>query len=309
MTVSVLGSTHDSSTKNRSKVILLVSIISSTIILGLVSCIIWKKSKKRDGLLHLTRAESGKEEAEVPLFDFSSIENATNNFCYANVIGGGGFGPVYKGNLPTGQEIAVKRLSKDSGQGIEQFSNEVGLIAKLQHRNLVGLLGCCIQGDERMLIYEFMSNSSLDHFIFGLRLLTFYLLSVELISDALYLRNRGYSHPDHRHNLLGHAWLLWNEDRALELIDTSLEESCVKPEVVRCIQVGLLCVQEFPEDRPAMSSVLLMLTNESAATLPQPKPPGFFIQRKSSTNFSGTTTTKEESMTGNAVTITVLEAR
>lgn len=147
---------------------------------------------------------AGEEDLDpLPLFDFSIILSSTNNFYHVNKIGEGGFGAVYKvffstsakfssernlvtvdctplsanwlklshnqlqGELPTGQEIAVKRLSKDSGQGLKEFKNEVIVISKLQHRNLVRLLGCCIHGEERMLIYEYVPKRSLDLYLFS----------------------------------------------------------------------------------------------------------------------------------------------
>ncbi|GLT37760.1 hypothetical protein SLA2020_120610 [Shorea laevis] len=110
--------------------------------------------------------EVQKEDMELPVFELATIFHATNNFSLTNKLGQGGFGLVYKGKLMDGQEIAVKRLSWCSGQGLNEFKNEVKLIAKLQHRNLVRLLGCCIDGEEKLLVYEYMPNRSLDSFIF-----------------------------------------------------------------------------------------------------------------------------------------------
>ncbi|KAG2689662.1 hypothetical protein I3760_09G148800 [Carya illinoinensis] len=104
--------------------------------------------------------------SDLQFFDLSKIVAATDNFSISNKLGEGGFGSVYKGCLYNGKEIAVKRLSKYSGQGVEEFKNEVAIIAKLQHRNLVRILGYCVQGEEKMLIYEYLPNRSLDTFIF-----------------------------------------------------------------------------------------------------------------------------------------------
>ncbi|GMP75092.1 hypothetical protein CsSME_00032303 [Camellia sinensis var. sinensis] len=112
--------------------------------------------------------DESRTNAELPLFDLTTIVAATDNFSFSNKLGQGGFGIVYKGQLRNGQEIAVKRLAKNSGQGVKEFKNEATLIAKLQHRNLVRLLGCCIEQDEKMLIYEYLPNKGLDSFIFGM---------------------------------------------------------------------------------------------------------------------------------------------
>ncbi|KAL5802702.1 hypothetical protein ACOSQ4_031007 [Xanthoceras sorbifolium] len=110
--------------------------------------------------------KSRKNEFKLPLFSFASVSAATENFSAANKLGEGGFGPVYKGTLLKGDEIAVKRLSRRSGQGWEELKNEAQLIANLQHNNLVRLFGCCIEKDEKILIYEYMPNKSWDCFLF-----------------------------------------------------------------------------------------------------------------------------------------------
>ncbi|KAI7737794.1 hypothetical protein M8C21_011969 [Ambrosia artemisiifolia] len=120
----------------------------------------------KNELGHDPENRSGDEDLELPLFGLSTLLIATNDFSVDNKLGEGGFGPVYKGLLEDEQEIAVKRLAKTSSQGLGEFKNEVILISKLQHRNLVKLLGCCIEGTEKMLIYEYMSNKGLDSFIF-----------------------------------------------------------------------------------------------------------------------------------------------
>jgi len=118
-------------------------------------------------VINLWRIEEGN--SGFSLYDFSQIKEATGNFSSENKLGQGGFGPVYKGLLPGGLEVAVKRLAACSVQGLLEFKNEIQLIAKLQHKNLVKLLGCCIQGDqEKMLVYEYMQNKSLDIFIFDI---------------------------------------------------------------------------------------------------------------------------------------------
>ncbi|KAK9906148.1 hypothetical protein M0R45_002853 [Rubus argutus] len=340
---------------------------------------------------------SQKEDLELPLFNISTIASATDNFSDYMKLGEGGFGPVYRGTLADGQEFAVKRLSRSSGQGFNEFMNEITTIAKLQHRNLVKILGCCVQEEEKMLIYEYMANRSLDNFIFdqtrgellsdwpkrfniicgiargllylhqdsrlriihrdlkasnvllddemnpkisdfGLaRMLTggdqtqgntkrvvgtygymapeyaadgrfsvksdvfsFGILILEVISGR---RNKGFYHPDHSHNLIGHAWSLWKEGRPLELIDTLLGSSCNPSEVLRSIQVGLLCVQHHPEDRPSMASVVIMLGSDIA--LAQPKQPGFFSERE---HEAGRPHIGNESST-NEISISLLEPR
>ncbi|XP_071706984.1 G-type lectin S-receptor-like serine/threonine-protein kinase At4g27290 [Rutidosis leptorrhynchoides] len=135
----------------------------------------WKKRRShelRQGNLSESLSEEDdtggvkNKDDNLPFFSFSEISKLTNNFSIDNKLGEGGFGPVYKGVMDDGQEIAVKRLSDTSTQGLDEFKNEVRCIHKLQHRNLVKILGSCAQKNEVMLIYEYMRNGSLDTILF-----------------------------------------------------------------------------------------------------------------------------------------------
>ncbi|RRT41794.1 hypothetical protein B296_00057542 [Ensete ventricosum] len=112
-------------------------------------------------------AELGGLELQTGQFSLRHIKAATKNFNPANKIGEGGFGPVYKGVLPDGSEIAVKQLSSKSKQGNREFLNEIGVISALRHPNLVKLFGCCIEGNQLLLVYEYLENNSLARALHG----------------------------------------------------------------------------------------------------------------------------------------------
>ncbi|KAI3453381.1 hypothetical protein Pfo_010044 [Paulownia fortunei] len=308
-------------------------------------------SKVVDGVNMINMAESLR-------YDFGIIRAATNDFSDANKLGQGGFGAVYMGKLLNGQEIAVKRLSKDSKQGDLEFANEVLLVAKLQHRNL-----------ERLLIYEFLQNASLDRFIFdstkrsyfdwdtrykvlggiarGLLYLhedswvrvihrdlkasnvlldgemnpkisdfgmarlfvpdetqgntnrivgtygymapeyvmhgqfsiksdvfSFGVLILEIISGQ---KNNTLQHGENVKGLLSFAWRNWRDGTAVSMIDAVMRaRSDSLRDIVGCIHIGLLCVQENASDRPTMAAVVSML-NSLSLTLPLPSHPAFFV--------------------------------
>ncbi|KAK4485087.1 hypothetical protein RD792_007695 [Penstemon davidsonii] len=176
--IRMASSELESEGRQREILIVSLSLAMGLILLG-VSLMLytWRRKKidrqlRRNGRHRLEYVhnnhtdERHNEDLELPLFDLSTITKATENFSINNKLGEGGFGPVYKGLLEDGREIAVKRLSRTSLQGVNEFKNEFICIANLQHRNLVKLLGCCIQGEENMLVYEYMTNKSLDLILF-----------------------------------------------------------------------------------------------------------------------------------------------
>ncbi|KAK4594660.1 hypothetical protein RGQ29_018378 [Quercus rubra] len=110
-------------------------------------------------------------DAKTFTFSYAELKTATEDFIPDNKLGEGGFGPVYKGTLNDGRVIAVKQLSVTSHQGKNQFLTEIATISAVQHRNLVKLYGCCIEGDKRLLVYEYLENKSLDQALFGKRIL------------------------------------------------------------------------------------------------------------------------------------------
>ncbi|XP_028061800.1 G-type lectin S-receptor-like serine/threonine-protein kinase SD1-1 [Camellia sinensis] len=280
------------------------------------------------------------------------------------------YGPILTGILEGGQEIAVKRLSKNSSQGLDEFKNEEhglnlaknwsdqtrrmlldwpkrfhiingisrGLLylhqdsrLRIIHRDLKASnilldidmnpkildfgLPKSFGGNETeantkrvVRTYGYMSPEYAIDGLFSVKsdVFSFGVLMLEIVSGK---KNRGFYHPGHSLNLLGHwiiqAWRLYEEGKSLELLDETLWDLCYQTEMLRSIHVGLLCVQESPEDRPSMSSVVLMLSSE--ATLPRAKQPGFFTARN--VLQPGSSSSKEATTSANEITITLLSAR
>ncbi|CAL5209774.1 unnamed protein product [Lathyrus oleraceus] len=373
----------DITSSGKSKIrIIIISIALpavSVVLILIFICIYLRLRKPKQMFQEINRKHDDGDEDEITIveslqFNFDIIRVATNDFSDSNKLGRGGFGIVYKGKLPDGQMIAVKRLLEESNQGDEEFKNEVLLVARLQHRNLVRLLGFCLEGMERLLIYEFVTNKSLDYFIFDpirkaqlnwekryeiikgiargllylhedsrLRIIhrdikaSNILLDNEMnpkISDFGLARlfvidqtqghtNRpagtyGYMAPEyvmhglfsvksdvfsfgvlileiisgHKNSanichgndieyLLSFAWKSWREGKSTNIIDPSLKNYSPN-EIMRCIHIGLLCIQEDAADRPTMAAVALML-NSYSLSLTIPLKPAFFYGSRTGT--------------------------
>ncbi|KAF5451912.1 hypothetical protein F2P56_026966 [Juglans regia] len=145
---------------------LIIVVVAAVVLLGLLAlCVMWRKGWMGDN------GSANKElrgiDLQTGLFTLRQIRAATENFNPANKLGEGGFGSVYKGVLSDGTVIAVKQLSSKSKQGNREFVNEIGMISALQHPNLVKLYGCCIEGNQLLLIYEYMENNCLSRALFG----------------------------------------------------------------------------------------------------------------------------------------------
>ncbi|KAJ9566786.1 hypothetical protein OSB04_002752 [Centaurea solstitialis] len=159
---SAKDTTHTSKTQ---RMAIIIPVIFAIIVIPIVIFMIWRRKETFTG--ELKKAEIMDISIVESLhYDFHTIRAATNDFSENKKLGQGGFGSVYEGQLPNGQAIAVKRLLRESRQGELEFKNEVLLVVKLQHRNLVRLIGFTLEGTERLLIYEFVANASLDKYIF-----------------------------------------------------------------------------------------------------------------------------------------------
>ncbi|KAI4312066.1 hypothetical protein MLD38_036921 [Melastoma candidum] len=396
-TETVLPSTPPGEKKlSKTWIVFVASTVVAVLLIVIIVFFLIVNRRKR----HFSRRLRYKEEDDVIMaeslqFNLDLIVEATENFSDSKKLGQGGFGCVYLGKLPNGQEIAVKRLSRNSGQGQIEFKNEVVLLAKLQHRNLVRLLGFCLEGEERLLVYEFVPNSSLDQFIFDpikrahLNWDTRYKIITGIARGLMYLHedsrlriihrdlkasnilldadmnpkvsdfgmarlfeldqtqadtNRivgtyGYMAPEYvlhghislksdvfsfgvlvleivsgRKNLdfrshpggdpeilISHVWRSWQEGKIQDIVDPSLTSS-YRVDIMRCIHIGLLCVQENVASRPTMASVIVML-NSHSATLSVPTQPAFSMNNLYSSDISasidGTSTVTHSNHSGN----------
>ncbi|KAG8639869.1 probable LRR receptor-like serine/threonine-protein kinase At1g56140 isoform X2 [Manihot esculenta] len=163
-----------SSSSNSSALFFFLGGIVFLTILLILIVVFWKFVKPSDIVKFLLRRTKRQKDfwsgslRTISYFDFHTLKKATKNFHPGNLLGIGGFGPVYRGKLADGRMVAVKKLSLEkSQQGESEFLSEVRMITSIQHKNLVRLLGCCSDGPQRLLVYEYMKNRSLDLILYG----------------------------------------------------------------------------------------------------------------------------------------------
>ncbi|KAI8525205.1 hypothetical protein RHMOL_Rhmol13G0211300 [Rhododendron molle] len=340
-----------------SKVIIAIVVpIGVSILLFVVGfCLVTRTAKKKYNFVK--EADGGDDISTVQSlqYDFGTIQAATNNFSDDNKIGEGGFGPVYKGLLPDGQEVAVKRLSQSSGQDPQErqkldWSRRYKIIGgvargmlylhedsrlRIIHRDLKAsniLLDADMnakvsdfgmarifgidqsQGNTSRVVgtFGYMSPEYVMHGQFSAKsdVFSFGVLVLEIISGQ---KNNNFYQSDGAADLLSYAWKLWKEGMPLDLMDPTLEGSHSGNEVTRCIHIALLCVQDDPDARPSMATVVLML-NSYSATLSLPQQPAFFGQSKTGPNThqgleSDQSTSKSMPYSMNEASITELEPR
>ncbi|XP_026408966.1 cysteine-rich receptor-like protein kinase 10 isoform X2 [Papaver somniferum] len=302
----------------RNSSILVVSIVIPSVIAVLCTIAFWffcfRRKRTKTQKFDNVDDEMGSTELQ---FNFSTISAATDNFSEANKLGEGGFGSVYKGIISDREEIAVKRLSKNSGQDPskctlldwERRYKIIGGIArgllylheesrlKIIHRDLKAsniLLDIDMNpkiadfGMARLFVldqtqantnrivgtYGYMSPEYAMHGQFSVKsdVFSFGVLVLEILSGQ---KNNCFVGSDVSQDLLSYAWRHWKNESALELLDSTIKDTCSRSEAVRCIQIGLLCVQENVADRPTMPMVLLMLSSYTVS-LDLPSAPAFF---------------------------------
>uniref|UniRef100_A0A0D3G0C6 non-specific serine/threonine protein kinase n=1 Tax=Oryza barthii TaxID=65489 RepID=A0A0D3G0C6_9ORYZ len=161
---------HNAAQKNSSsKKGVIVGVVTGVTVLGLVALaaiFMWMQKRRK---LSLEQQELYSIVGRPNVFSYGELRSGTENFSSSNLLGEGGYGVVYKGNLIDGRIVAVKQLSQSSHQGKRQFATEIETISRVQHRNLVKLYGCCLEGNNPLLVYEYMENGSLDKALFGSR--------------------------------------------------------------------------------------------------------------------------------------------
>ncbi|AEE28156.1 Leucine-rich repeat transmembrane protein kinase [Arabidopsis thaliana] len=140
-----------------------VPVAAATLLLFIIVGVFWKKRRDKNDIDKELRGL----DLQTGTFTLRQIKAATDNFDVTRKIGEGGFGSVYKGELSEGKLIAVKQLSAKSRQGNREFVNEIGMISALQHPNLVKLYGCCVEGNQLILVYEYLENNCLSRALFG----------------------------------------------------------------------------------------------------------------------------------------------